>query len=93
MSGDRNTTALSRLQELAEFQAAVATPAGERIMEHLRIVTGADKSSFRPGDACATAFACGLRDAWLLMKRDAALDISALAEKVKKTNEENHVQN
>lgn len=80
-----------RLDELAKFQAAVKTPDGEAIMRHLRHVTGADKSSFRPGDACATAFACGLRDAYLLMRRDAESDLSELAKKIKPNQEKDHV--
>ena len=66
-----------------EFQEALKTPQGRAVMEHLRRISGADKSSFRPGDACGTAFACGLRDAYLLMLRDAELDVAALAEKLK----------
>lgn len=80
-----------RLKELAEFQQAAKTPEGQRIMEHLRRVTGADKSSYRPGAACDTAFACGLRDAYLLMTRDAEIDISAFAEKIKPKEKSNNV--
>ena len=80
-----------RFKELAGFQQAAKSPDGQRVMEHLRRVTGADKSSYRPGDATATAFACGLRDAYLLMKRDAEIDVSELAEKLKPKEESNNV--
>lgn len=70
-----NVGAAEKVRELAEFQEALKTPQGRAVMEHLRRISGADKSSFRPGDACGTAFACGLRDA--------ELDVAALAEKYK----------
>lgn len=76
--------------ELAEFQAAVKTPEGQKVMEHLRTICGADKSSFRPGDAMATFFSCGLRDAYLLMRQDAERDLSLLSDK--KKEQENVVQ-
>lgn len=76
--------------ELAEFQAAVKTPDGQKIMEHLRKISGADKSSFRPGDAMATFFCCGLRDAYLLMQQDAERDLALLTPKQKE--QENGIQ-
>lgn len=78
------TEAEKRLAELADFQAAARTEVGKTIMAHLRRVTGADKSSFRPGDPQATAFACGLRDAYLLMKRDAEIDLDAALQKLQR---------
>ena len=75
----------TQFAELCEFRRAVTTPAGRTIMEHLRKITGADKSCYRPGDATATAFVCGLRDAYLLMRRDAEIDLDALARKLKLT--------
>lgn len=79
------------LQHLAEFQAAVKTPAGQAIMRHLRRVTGAGKSSFRPGDPHATAFCCGLRDAYLLMRRDAEIDLAELEKTTPKKEKQNGI--
>lgn len=82
--------ALERLRELVAFQSAARTPQGQAVMEHLRRITGADKSSFRPGDPNATAFACGLRDAYLLMKQDAERDPKLDAEKLKLLEDHNN---
>lgn len=85
------TEAERRLAELAEFQAAVRSPAGQTIMLHLRRVTGAGKSSFRPGDPHATAFCCGLRDAYLLMRRDAEIDLAELEKTIERKEKKNGI--
>lgn len=84
--------ALDRLRELVAFQSAVRTPHGQAVMEHLRRICGADKSSFRPGDQYATAFACGLRDAYLLMQQDAERDPKLDAERLKLMEEKDDVR-
>lgn len=78
-----------RLKELAEYQRAVETAEGQKVMAHLRKICGADRSCFRPGDDSGTAFACGLRDAYLLMIRDTEIDVSELAEKLKLKEDRN----
>ena len=80
--------AREKLAELALCQSAIKTPEGQIVMEHLRKVCGADKSCYRPGDPHATSFVCGLRDAYLLMLKDAKEDISLLAQKLKRIMEE-----
>ena len=79
---------LANLRELVAFQSALQTPHGQAVMEHLRRVTCADKSSYRGGDPHATSYACGLRDAYLLMVRDAEKPPTIAAEKLKHLEDE-----
>ncbi|MDD3885877.1 MAG: hypothetical protein PHI35_03285 [Victivallaceae bacterium] len=64
-------------ERIIELQQAAATAPGKIILDHLKAITGADRSGYRPNPH-DLAYAAGLRDVWCLINEELNIDVQKM---------------